>query len=161
MSNQTGSKLPKWPFFVGVALLFGLASGIYAGDGLPTGPWQEAMIMVCVMAAVAVGVAPYMLDHRAASRLAQADTLAGALIRLKGVEQVAGQIAAASSQWQAVQEQADRTATGVREMSDRMSAEARAFTQTLQRMNDGERAVMRVEVEKLRRAEAEWLQVLV
>jgi molecular chaperone GrpE (heat shock protein) len=31
----------------------------------------------------------------------------------------------------------------------------------MQRLNDGEKATMRVEVDKLRRAESEWLQVLV
>jgi molecular chaperone GrpE (heat shock protein) len=42
-----------------------------------------------------------------------------------------------------------------------MGAEAKAFTQFMERANDGERATLRLEVEKLRRAEKEWLEVLV
>ncbi len=37
----------------------------------------------------------------------------------------------------------------------------KAFTEFMQRANDSERATLRLEVEKLRRAEADWLQVLV
>ena len=42
-----------------------------------------------------------------------------------------------------------------------MSAEVRAFTEFMQRVNDSEKATLKLEVEKLRRAENEWLQVLV
>ena len=41
-----------------------------------------------------------------------------------------------------------------------MTAEARAFQQFLDKANDTERNHLRLEVEKLRRAEGDWLQVL-
>ncbi len=42
-----------------------------------------------------------------------------------------------------------------------MTAETAAFTDFLKKANDSERATLRLEVEKLRRAEGEWLQVVV
>jgi len=42
-----------------------------------------------------------------------------------------------------------------------MSVEVKAVGEFLQKMNDGEKAHLRLETEKLRRAEQEWLQVLV
>jgi len=74
---------------------------------------------------------------------------------------VAGQINGATGQWQGAQEQAAKVATLAQGIAERMGAEAKAFTQFMERANDGERATLRLEVEKLRRAESEWLQVLV
>ena len=42
-----------------------------------------------------------------------------------------------------------------------MTSEVKSFTEFMQQANDKERATLRLEVEKLRRAEADWLQVLV
>jgi molecular chaperone GrpE (heat shock protein) len=42
-----------------------------------------------------------------------------------------------------------------------MSEEVRQFSEFLQKMNDNEKAALRLEVEKFHRGEAEWLQVLV
>ena len=41
-----------------------------------------------------------------------------------------------------------------------MAAEAKAFTEFLQKANDAERAHLRLEAEKLRRNETEWLQIV-
>jgi molecular chaperone GrpE (heat shock protein) len=48
-----------------------------------------------------------------------------------------------------------------RDITDRMSAELREFTAFLQKANDSEKATLRLETEKLRRAEGDWLGVLV
>ena len=42
-----------------------------------------------------------------------------------------------------------------------MAAEVREFSEFMQKMNDSEKAALRLEIEKLRRGEGEWLQVLV
>jgi molecular chaperone GrpE (heat shock protein) len=42
-----------------------------------------------------------------------------------------------------------------------MTAEVQSFTEFMQQANEKERGTLRIEVEKLRRAEADWLQVLV
>jgi molecular chaperone GrpE (heat shock protein) len=46
-------------------------------------------------------------------------------------------------------------------ISDRMAMELKAFTEFMQRASEGERATLRLEVEKLRRSESDWLQASV
>jgi molecular chaperone GrpE (heat shock protein) len=57
--------------------------------------------------------------------------------------------------------QAEKTSAGAREISDKMATEVREFTAFMQKMNDSEKSALRLEVEKMKRGEAEWLQVLV
>jgi molecular chaperone GrpE (heat shock protein) len=42
-----------------------------------------------------------------------------------------------------------------------MAGEVREFSEFMQKMNDSEKGALRLEIEKLRRGESEWLQVLV
>ena len=60
-----------------------------------------------------------------------------------------------------VQTQAEKISNGANEIADKMAGEIRQFTEFMQNMNDNERAALRLEVEKLHRGEAEWLQTLV
>jgi molecular chaperone GrpE (heat shock protein) len=83
------------------------------------------------------------------------------LRQIKNIEQLAGQVRSATGQWQNVQDAADKTEAAAREIAERMTAEAQGFKEFMQRANESEKANLRLEVDKLRRAEADWLQVLV
>jgi hypothetical protein len=50
--------------------------------------------------------------------------------------------------------------TADNEIAERMTAEAKGFAEFMQKANDSEKAHLRLEVDKLRRAEAEWLQIM-
>src|SRR5439155_23179818 len=52
------------------------------------------------------------------------------------------------------------TAGAARQIAERMGAEVRGFAEFMEKVNDREKATLRLEVEKFRRAETEWLQVL-
>ncbi|HVV00360.1 MAG TPA: nucleotide exchange factor GrpE [Verrucomicrobiae bacterium] len=125
------------------------------------GPWQTGFIIFCVAGGALLMVTPFLLEYRIGSRLAESAALADAVSQIKNLEQITTQIAGATSQWQSVQEQADKTTGVAREIAQRITDEARAVTEALQKSNDAEKAALRLEVEKLRRAETEWLQVLV
>jgi molecular chaperone GrpE (heat shock protein) len=60
-----------------------------------------------------------------------------------------------------VQEHSARTVTASKEITDRMAAEAQSFAEFMQKANDSEKATLRLEVDKLRRGESQWLQLLV
>jgi molecular chaperone GrpE (heat shock protein) len=94
-------------------------------------------------------------------RLTEADALLTAAAQLKNLELIAGQIGTATGQWQAVQEHSTTTVNAAKQIAERMGAEVAAFTEFLQKANDSERATLRLEVEKMRRAEKDWLQVAV
>ena len=161
MRDQKEPVLPKWTFFLGDLLLVGAAGLIYFKSAFPLGIWQGGLIVVSVAGAALMGILPFVLEYRAASRLAESDALTEVVGQIKNVETIAAQITGATARWQSVQEVADRVAGTSRAIAERMSAEAKAFTDFMQRANDSEKATLRLEVDKLRRAESDWVHVLV
>jgi molecular chaperone GrpE (heat shock protein) len=161
MRDQMEFKLHKTPFFIGDLMLLGAAFFIYFQSKLPMGAWQIFFIVLCVAGAAVLGIMPFLLEYRLALKLAEANALAEVVPQIQNVQDVAQQISSATGQWQTVQEQADKTAGLAKQISERMSNELKGFTEFMQRSNDSEKANLRLEVEKLRRMETDWLQVSV
>jgi len=161
MRDSIAPKVAKWPFFLGDALSLGLAVVVNLQSRSPTGKWEVLTCIVCVTLGAGFGVLPFLLEYRTAAKRAEADGLASVVAQIQNLERLGAQISDATSRWQTVQEQADNTVLTAREVAGRISAEAREFTEFMQRMNDSEKAALRLEAEKLRRVEAEWLQVLI
>jgi len=154
-------KIPKWPFLLGNALLLGFAYLIVWKSPHPISKWE---ILACFASAVigaGLGVLPFLLDYRAVGTAIQVNALGAVADRIQDLEKLAAQIGAATNQWETVQAQAEKTAAGARQMADKMGAEVREFSQFMQKMNDNEKTALRLEVEKMHRGEAEWLQMLV
>jgi len=167
MSDQSTPGVPKWPFYLGDLLLL-LAAGLiyWQGDHAPWQghlrflPWEAWALVTCVALGAALGVWPHLLAHRAAVRLAEAQHLDHAVLQVQNIETVARQISSATANWQAVQDDATKAVQAAREIAESMATEARAFQDFLAKANETEKNHLRLEVEKLHRAEAEWLQVL-
>ena len=161
MSAQKELKLPKPPFLAGDAALLLTACFIYSQSKKPLGTAEIFFITVCCALGAMLLAAPYLLEYRALVRLAESDSLTTTVEQINGLEEIAGRISGATAQWQTVQEQSAKTAGAAREIAERMTAEAAAFGEFLQKANDGEKANLRLEIEKLRRAEGDWLQIIV
>ena len=91
----------------------------------------------------------------------EASDLESAVAQIQNVQEIAVQVSSATSQWNQVREAADRTAASARDITERLAKEVRSFSESLERANESEKATLRLEVEKLRRAEGDWLQVVV
>lgn len=124
-------------------------------------PWQIAFVLLCVACGATLAVMPFLLEYRLAAKLAETRELAGVVSQIRNLETIAAQIAGATSCWNNVQEEADKAAAAARQIADRMGVEVQAFTEFLQRANETEKNTLRLEVEKARRAENDWIQVLV
>lgn len=161
MSERKMPKLPKWPFFAGDALLVGLAYWIVQHYPHPLPPWPLFFLIACVAAGAWIAVTPFQTEFRAQMKFAEADSLTSVVEQIGHVHHLADQIGFATAQWQVVQEHAGRTVEQARGIADKMTAEAKAFAEFMQKANDAEKGHLRLEVEKLRRVEGEWLQVLV
>lgn len=161
MKQRPAPTLPKWPFLTGDILLLGLAWWIVTRSPDPFAFWPLCFMVLCVAGGAWIAVVPYLAEFRAAMKLTEADSLTDVVRQINELEAVAGQVAGATGQWQEVHEKAGQTIQAAREISERMTAEAKAFTEFMQKANDSEKAHLRLEVEKLRRSEAEWLQVVV
>ncbi|MCW5554590.1 MAG: nucleotide exchange factor GrpE [Verrucomicrobiae bacterium] len=161
MRDTTDLKVPKWPFFLGDGFMLGLAYFVFAQGQGPLQQWEITALVICVGLGALLGVVPFLLEYRATLKLIEVSAVGTALDKIQQLETVAAQISGATNHWQYAQEQADKTATLAREMSERMAGEVRDFTEFMQRINDGEKSTLRLEVEKMRRAENDWLNVAI
>jgi molecular chaperone GrpE (heat shock protein) len=141
--------------------LVGVAALFFWKSTLPLGIWEGGLIVSSVAAGAFLAILPFVLEYRMASKLAESEALADVVGQIKHLENLAERIGAATARWQSVQEVADRVAATSKAIAERMSAEAKAFTEFMQRANDSEKATLRLEVDKLRRAEGDWVHVLV
>ena len=161
MRDANSSLVPKWPFFLGDAVLVGIACFIYFESKLPLGHWEIAACGVCAALGALLGVLPFILDYRGLCKALEATALGAVSEKIQNLERLAAQISSATNHWENVQLQAEKISGTARELADRMTAEARDFTEFMKQINEGEKSTLRLEVEKLRRAETDWLQVLV
>ena len=161
MHDHIVPKLPKWPFFLGDALMLGLAGFISFQGHQPMGRFEIVACIVCAAVGVALGVLPFLSEYRAVGKIAEAETLAAAMAQFQNVEQIATQISSATNHWQTAQDAANQTTKSAREIADGMAAELKNFGEFMQRANDNEKTALRLEVDKARRAEGDWLQVIV
>jgi molecular chaperone GrpE (heat shock protein) len=161
MRELSEPKLSKWPFFLADGFLFGAAWFIHSQSMVPMGLWQITFIVLCVAAGAGLAIMPFLLEYRVMVRLAEAKGLATVAAQMQNLEAVAAQISNVTGRWQDAQDSADKTVTAASGIAERMTAEVNAFTEFMQRANDNEKGNLRLEVEKLRRSEADWMQVLV
>jgi molecular chaperone GrpE (heat shock protein) len=166
--SETGSvndskhwTVPKWPFLLGDALLLVAAYFLVQHAPHPIGRWEIVTAAACVALGAVLGAMPFILDYRAIVKVIEAGALGSIAEKIQNLENLAAQISSATNEWTNAQTQAERTAAGAKEISDKMAVEVRDFSEFMQKMNDSEKAALRLEIEKLRRGEGEWLQVLV
>jgi len=161
MTERKELKLPWPPFLVGDALLLGAAFLIFWQSNRPMGQWEILAFVACTIAANVTGLIPLVLRYRAAGKLAEADRLRAAVLQIQNIEIIGRQIANATANWQNVQDASVKTVDSARQIGEVVASTARAFSDFIQRANDAEKNHLRLEVEKLRRAENDWLQILV
>jgi molecular chaperone GrpE (heat shock protein) len=159
MNDATNWKVPKWPFLLGDALLMVFGYFFVLHSPLPIRHWEIAA--GCVAVGAILGVIPFILDYRAMGRALEVNALGAVAEKIQNLEKLAAQISSATKEWTNAQVQAEKTSTVAKEIADRMAEEIRLFSEFMEKMNDSGKATLRLEVEKLRRGELEWLQVLV
>jgi molecular chaperone GrpE (heat shock protein) len=161
MNDRTPPALNKWPFLIADLLLVGVAAFIVQQNPRPLAFPQTLLCVGLVALGAFFSILPFLLEYRAAVRLAEGDHLNETVAQIQNLEAVASHIKDATAQWQDIQAAAGNTARAAGEIAERMGVEVREFTEFLKKANDSEKAALRLEVEKLRRAEGDWLQILV
>lgn len=152
-------KVAKTPFLIGDLTLAGFAGAVMYLHPHPLDLWPLLMSGLALMAGAWLGVLPWIMQYRGALKMAEAAGLASTVERITQLEQLSQQIAGATAQWQTVHQMAGETTQTARQIVDRISAEARAFAERMQKTHEAEKQHLRLEVEKSRRFEGEWLKI--
>lgn len=156
--------MPKMPFYIADALIVAVA-GVVLWCVLPAhSAGAYALAAVCIAAvafAAAISIRPWLKEFEAATKLAELDRMKSAVEQIEGVEAVARQIQDATARWQTVSDAASKTAEVSNGILDRIKVESTEFVKSLQGLKEEERRTMGLEIEKLRRSEGDYLQVLV
>jgi len=153
--------LAKWPFYLGDALLVGTGWWICYQSKLSLADWQTLIGAVCVAGGALLSITPFVLEYRALVRLMEAGNLATVVDQIQKLEQIGASIVGATAHWQEAHEQSQKAVAAAKEISERMTTELRGFKEFMARADSNEKATLRLESDKLRRAENDWLQVSV
>lgn len=160
MVNSTAPKLSKWPFYLADILLLSFAGlVIYLVQ-----PFAMAAIVasgVAVLAGAGLSVVPYLFEYRAAIKQCETGAVVSTVAQIQNLEVISAQVRDATASWQTAHEMAVQTSQTAKEITDRMVSETKSFKEFLQKANEAEKSHLRLEVEKLRRAETEWLQITI
>ena len=159
MNNAANGKVPKWIFLIGDAglMVFGYFFVLHSPQ--PIRHWEIAA--GCVALGAILGVIPFILDYLAMGKALEVNALSSVADRIQDLERVTALISSATNEWVHAQTQAEKTSNCAKEIADKMADEAQQFAEVMQKLNDSEKSALRLGVEKLHRAEGEWLQVLV
>jgi molecular chaperone GrpE (heat shock protein) len=164
MKEVSEWKVAKWPFLLANVVLLASAAAVIYQAAHPISLWEMAAAIAGVAFGAWLGCLPFILEYRATVKLLDANALTTVAEQLHDLKTYSAQIATATDQWARVQEvtkgNTDKTLAAAGEISERMAAEVRDFNEFQKKMNDAEKGALRLEVDKLRRTEGEWLQVV-
>jgi len=161
MSLSEVPRTPKWPYLLADVVLVATAAAV-AWKAAPVWTWKEIALVGGLTGLGAwIFIQPFQKDHEAAVKLFEQVNLASAAEKLSSLDKTAQQIAAATAQWQDIQSVSSKTVNAAGNIASQIAAEAKGFSEFLTRANDGEKATLRLEIEKLRRGEKDSLQVVI
>ncbi len=148
----------KLPFWIADVILLAAATALVVYGPRPLTLWQMVAVAACAALGGWFSVLPVLREYEASLHFEETDRLAETAAKLGQLEDVASRIAHATAEWQGIQERAGRTTTVAQEIVDRLTRDAEAFATAVSRTSDGEKQTLKLEVEKLRKGEVEWVQ---
>ena len=164
MNEVSNWKVPKWPFLIANAVLIAAAYALIRFAAHPISLWEIITATISVALGAVLGCLPFILDYRATGKLIEVHAVGEVSEKIQDLKQFAAQVSTATDQWARVQEVtqdgAKKTVAAANEISERITTEIREFNEFQVKLNDTEKGALRLEVEKLRRTEGEWLQVV-
>lgn len=161
MTDRSATKMAIWPFIIVDFLFLGLATLIFNHAHKPLELWEAFALIICTAVGAWSFLTPFLRRNAAALKLAESDNLTNTVSEIKNLEAVAAQISGATQYLGTALEKSVQTVDKSKEIAQKMADESHAFAKFIQTANDNEKAYLRLEVEKLRRSEVDWIQVAV
>lgn len=154
--------MTKWIFVVVDLLLLGGCAWTlrqFLGTNHPYAGFVAVAAIIAWMYGAWICISPWVEEFRAETKRSENESLADSLAQIQRIEEVASRIQAATGSWQSAQDSAARTATTAKEVHERIKTDMKDFMDFSDRVNSEEKKRLQLEIDKLRRAEGEWLQV--
>ncbi len=161
MNDQRTINIPKFPFLIGDFTLVAITIMLILNMEKPLTPTVVLLSIVGFGLAALIGLVPYLLEFFALVKLNQIRTLAEGFKKLQQLDTVANTIHAATTQWLGVHDLAQQSLQAAKDVTEQITREAQAFRELIQKINDSEKNLLKLEVEKLHRAQADWVQVMI
>ena len=161
MTDRSATKLALWPFILVDVLFLALAYLIFSHAHRPLNATEMFALIVCAAIGAWSFLTPFLRRNSVEVKLAEADNLATTVAQIQNLDQIAAQLSSSSNYLGTALEQSVQTVTKAKEIAEKMTEESHGFATFIQQANDSEKAHLRLEVEKLRRSEVDWIQVLV
>jgi molecular chaperone GrpE (heat shock protein) len=162
--DRQPARLAKWPFYLADLLLSAVIFFVLYQLGTFEGTTELLIVIACLVTAALAAwfsILPWIKEHSAALQISDSANLRSSLEQIRSVEKIADLIRQSNIQWQGVQDASGKTLTAAREISEKMKVEADEFMKFISHAHDQERTGLRLEVEKMRRMEADWIKVAV
>lgn len=153
--------VPKWPFLMADIIFIGLGYWISTLIQGEPQSWQIISILVCAVLGAGFAVAPFYFEYRAEAKAVEIAQLTTVAKEIGKMEAVAQQIADASESWASVQSTSEQTAKLAEEIASGMAATVKDHDEFMANANTEELNTLKLEVNKLRRVEADWANTLV
>lgn len=164
MNKVSDWTIPKWPFLAANAALLVVAAILACRPAHAMTQMEIILATASAALGALLGCLPFLLEYRATKKLVEINGLTTVADQLQDLKKYSAQVSTATDQWARVQEttkgDAEKTVAAAREITERMTTEIREFNEFQVKLNDTEKGALRLEVEKLRRTEGEWLQVV-
>jgi molecular chaperone GrpE (heat shock protein) len=161
---QAAPKLRKWPFYLADLILSGIAAYVLTRLGFFQNSTHVVLAVGCLLAAAWgawISIMPWLTEYRTRAVIAESSNLRGTLEQIQGLEKVGELIRQSNAQWQGVQDASNRSVSAAREIAEKMKVETEEFMKFIENAHDQERAGLRLEVDKLRKMEGDWIKVTV
>lgn len=161
MTDRSSTKLALWPFILVDILFVGLAWLILSYAHRPLQFWEAMALFGCVAAGAWSFLTPFLRRYDAELKIAESDNLTNTVTQIKNLDQIAAQLSSATNHLKTAQDESKQAVASAKGIAEKMTEESRAFAEFIQKANDSEKGHLRLEVDKLRRAEVDWIQILV
>ena len=164
MNEVSDWKIPKWPFLLLGGAVMAVAAVLACRPAHAITQTEIILATASVIVGAWLGCLPFILEYCAVKKLIEVNAVTTVSAQLHDLKTFSAQISTATDQWARVQEitkgNSEKTVDAAREISERMTTEIQEFNEFQLKLNDTEKGALKLEVEKLRRAEGEWLQVV-
>lgn len=161
MSLKPAPRINKFPFLLTDLACLGVAVTILYRNAGPIGGGQLLAIVACVALGAWACVTPFLRDHDVDVRLAESDNLHDTVQQIRQLKDVATAVQTATARWQIFQENSTETSAAMQRMANQLTNDARNFAESLKQANDVEKTALRLDIDKRKRAEGDWLKIIV